>query len=310
MNDSNNIVDNNNSAIPTQTNNNSNVNVNSMPLPNEPLQPKQNISPMQPQEILANPNEPVAINNNVANVNFTSLANESLQPNQNVSPIQSQQNPTIDVNNSSNVNPFPNNNSTTVNSNSVNQQESIQQNGNSNNITQSNDSNDDELLKAFIGNNYNKITTRRFNIPGFFFTSFYMFYRKMFLYGILVFIVDLIIINLIKNSLIMSILIGIVVGLFVNKLYLYYAKKKINKIKLENSQKSIDELKNICTIKGGTSVGKIFLGFLTEIGIALVITIFMFIIGFGSFVGSFFNSDFWNMASEKHKINNPSSLKE
>ena len=39
---------------------------------------------------------------------------------------------------------------------------------------------EDELLKEFIGNNYKKITTRLFNFPGFFFTTLYMFYRKIF----------------------------------------------------------------------------------------------------------------------------------
>ena len=32
----------------------------------------------------------------------------------------------------------------------------------------------DELLREFIGKNYDKISTRQFNIAGFFFTMFYM----------------------------------------------------------------------------------------------------------------------------------------
>ena len=56
----------------------------------------------------------------------------------------------------------------------------------------SNLTNDDELLKEFIGKNYEKITTRRFNIAAFFFNSLYMFYRKMFGYGILTYLIFLV----------------------------------------------------------------------------------------------------------------------
>ena len=59
---------------------------------------------------------------------------------------------------------------------------------------------DDELLKAFIGNNYEKITTKPFNFAGFFFTTFYMFYRKMFLYALIVFLINLVILNVINDS--------------------------------------------------------------------------------------------------------------
>ncbi len=163
---------------------------------------------------------------------------------------------------------------------------------------------DDELLKAFIGKNYEKITTNPFNIAGFFFTSFYMFYRKMFLYGILLFIVNLIISNfLIKNSLVVSILLGLVVGFLINKVYLYYAKKKINKIKIANSQKSIEELKNICATKGGTSVGQIFLGFLAQFGIALVTILIMMLMGISTMLGDLLNPENWDITINGHKVN-------
>lgn len=138
----------------------------------------------------------------------------------------------------------------------------------------------EELLKAFIGKNYDKITKNLFNISGFFFTTFYLFYRKMFLYGILLFLINLIISNLLGNYITTTVL-NVLVGLLVNKVYLYYANKKIEKIKTKNSEKSINELKEICAKKGGTSIGKIFLGFLTEIVITLTIVIVMLIAGIG-----------------------------
>lgn len=96
---------------------------------------------------------------------------------------------------------------------------------------------DEELLKAFIGDNYDKITTQDFNFAGFFFWEFYMFYRKMFLYGLIAFIVNLILVNVTKyfivnvtvNFIVYCLLFGFAFGFFVNKIYLYYAKKKLLK---------------------------------------------------------------------------------
>ena len=69
-----------------------------------------------------------------------------------------------------------------------------------NNITTNINNNDDEeLLKAFIGKNYEKITTKSFNYPGFFFNSLYMFYRKMFGLGFLSSIIISIILTLVLN---------------------------------------------------------------------------------------------------------------
>ncbi len=270
MNNTNNMFD-NNGITPQQPNNIPNGNITPTPLQNETSN-NQTVAPMQQQN--SNPNQP---NNNYMSSELNGM------------------------------------NSTTANPAPVNQQINIQQPQNFSNVGQNytpnaNNFNDEELLRAFIGDNYEKIMTRPFNFAGFFFTTFYMFYRKMFLYGILLFIVNLIISNfIIKNSFIVSILLGIVVGFLINKVYLYYAKKKIDKIKLENPQKSNEELKNICSTKGGTSVGKIFLGFLAQFGIAFVAIIIMMFMGFSSFVGELFNLDNWDITINGNKINSSDS---
>lgn len=171
-----------------------------------------------------------------------------------------------------------------------------------------NNINDEDLVKAFIGNNYDKITTRTFNFAGFFFTTFYMFYRKMFLYGILFFLVNLVVLNVI-NSFIINLLFCVAVGFLVNKVYLYYVKKKIEKIKFQNSGKDINEIKGICISKGGTSIGQIFLGLLTEIGITIVVLFGMLIIGVGSIIGETFNIDNWNIIinSNENDVNDSNS---
>ncbi len=162
-------------------------------------------------------------------------------------------------------------------------------------------SNEEELLKAFIGANYDKITTKKFNFAGFFFSVFYMFYRKMFLYGLLLSII--LIISSIARAFVIYIVFSIVLGLFVNKIYLSYAKKKIAKIKCQNPQKNIDELKKICSEKGGTSIGILILGVLTEFGIAFIlVTILLLII-------SFSNLDLIKVSDiYSNKINNQDSI--
>lgn len=84
--------------------------------------------------------------------------------------------------------------------------------------------NDEDLLKSFIGNNYEKITRSPFNLAVFFFTSLYMFYRKMFLYGLLALLINLVILCLANNYLV-TYAFNVVVGLFINKIYLSYVKK-------------------------------------------------------------------------------------
>ncbi|MGN1370737.1 MAG: hypothetical protein ACI4XM_00440 [Candidatus Coprovivens sp.] len=170
---------------------------------------------------------------------------------------------------------------------------SIQQNANYPNSVAyqqptTNDTSNDDLIKFFIGKNYEKITTRNFNFAGFFFAGLYMFYRKMFLYGILFYLISLTV-SLITNNLFISLLLNILVGLFVNKLYLYFVNKRIEKIKIQNPNKSIDDIKLICMSKGGTSIGLIFWGFFSCIGIQLIVSVAMIIMGFGDVVSKYFN---------------------
>lgn len=129
---------------------------------------------------------------------------------------------------------------------------------------------DEELLKAFIGNNYEKLTTRQFNISAFFFTGAYMFYRKLTGYAILYFLLVLIIQGIFKVIPI-SIVFNILVGLFFNKFYVNYAKKRVNKIKNANVHRQPKDIKLICMKSGGVSVGNVFLGLLLEIIITFLL---------------------------------------
>lgn len=165
-----------------------------------------------------------------------------------------------------------------------------------------------ELLKAYIGKNYEKITTKKFNFAGAFFGALYMFYRKMFGYAIIVFLINLIILNVIKSSL-LNLITFLLVGIFVNDIYVKYANKKINNIKSKNPSKNIDELKSICSNKGGTSFGYLFLGIIIEIFIAIIITLIMALFNISTILGQIIklpNLKDWNTTVDT----NNSTLKE
>lgn len=159
--------------------------------------------------------------------------------------------------------------------------------------TSNNNIDDEELLKAYIGKNYDKITTRPFNVPAFFLGPLYMYYRKMFLYGFLIFIFMLLLI-IFTDRLELNI-IGGVIAFIANKLYIYNAKKKIEKIKIKNQDKDINELKKICEKKGGTSVGKLILGILTQLVVAIIALIITIIVGFSTIINELINLDNWEI---------------
>ncbi len=274
----NNVFNNNISSIPINPLPTNNVNAQPIVQPNLSMNGSdfsQNSNPIEGNSTLQPSNLVDSANSSTVNTNYGVEANSAVNPlqlNQNTSSVQPQNNVNSQINNDVSSN---------ISSTSVNQ------------------GGDDELLKAFIGNNYDKITTRPFNFAGFFFTTLYMFYRKMFGYGLLVFLLNFIVLNVINNF-IVTLAFNVAVGLLVNKIYLSYATNKIAVIKTSNSQKSIEELKSICSTKGGTSVGQIFLGLVAELGIALIVLFVMTLIGIGSFVGGLFNFGNWNITTIKN----------
>lgn len=134
----------------------------------------------------------------------------------------------------------------------------------SNNILNQNVPNsmdDESLLRCFIGENYNKITKRKFNFAACFFGSFYLFYRKMFWQGLVLYCITLGIITLFgSSSWLVLLAIAVFWGLAFNSSYVKYAKDEIERIKQENSDANPNIINFLCVSKGGTSTGNIFLG--------------------------------------------------
>ncbi len=113
---------------------------------------------------------------------------------------------------------------------------------------------DEELIKAYIGKNYEKISQKSFSLPAFFLTSIYLLYRKLYIYTLILIIGSIVLSFIPLISLISSLLISIVLGLKFNEIYLEEVKRKVEIIKLENKTATKEELLDICSKKGGTNI--------------------------------------------------------
>ena len=220
--------------------------------------------------------------NNENNLNEKTMdtTNPSVIPNNNGAP-----NPSVMPNNNGAPNPsvMPNNNGTPDSSvmpnNNGAPNPSVMPNNNGipnlGVIPNSNtNTEDDDLLKAFTGKNSDKILAGNFNFAAFFSGSIYFFYRKMYLYGVILFIIEMILSNLLKSQLItivIGLMLSFIVGLKTNQLYVNHARKKIRKIKKNGT--SNEEIKSNCIKKGGTSIASAILFVVTVIIIFVVISI-------------------------------------
>lgn len=123
---------------------------------------------------------------------------------------------------------------------------------------------DDDLKKAYIGNNADKLKSGRFSLPTLLLGIYYLLYRKMWLCSILWLIVVVVsnILAFVYKISYLSILplvyIIILSSLFTN-LYSLKVEKAIKKIKQNNQDKSNKELINICKRKGGVSIASVII---------------------------------------------------
>lgn len=117
---------------------------------------------------------------------------------------------------------------------------------------------DEELTKAYIGKNESKIKRKGGTILPILFGPVYYFYRKLYVEGLIWLGIILIGEFLINNSVI-YILSSLIAGFIFRILYLNNVKRNVAKIKEENSDKSIEELKSICSKRGGTNELVVFI---------------------------------------------------
>ena len=119
---------------------------------------------------------------------------------------------------------------------------------------------DEELIQAYIGKNEKKIRRKGGTILPILVGPAYYFYRKLYIEGV-IWIGIIIIVELFLENYALSIysFSAIIAGFIFRILYLNKVNKDISKIKKENLHKSIDDLKNICSKKGGTNELVVFI---------------------------------------------------
>ena len=141
-------------------------------------------------------------------------------------------------------------------------------------------------LRAFIGKNYDKFRSGRFNFAFFFFGNLYLFYRKMLVRGVVFTLIFTVIVPLIEYyfnitglSFTLLFFAELVYAFMINSSYYNYASKKVTNIQFTNMNKSSDEIENICRKKGGRSLLYILLGLLISSVATTILTIILYILG-------------------------------
>ena len=130
--------------------------------------------------------------------------------------------------------------------------------------------NDEEFRRVWMGKLYDKATTKKFNWSAFFFGGFYFFYRKLYLWGFLFFILS--VLPLINN---------IICGLSFYSLYKSHINKTLEQNK--NNVQSPNQLLDIAKAKGGTSAGSAIIAglllFVVPVAIVAISLVNIFLIG-------------------------------
>lgn len=140
------------------------------------------------------------------------------------------------------------------------------------NYSQAYSNTEENLLKDYIGKNYEQLKQPRFSFPAFFLGGYYLIYRKMYLYGFLLLLLNISILFL-PELIFILFFVNIIVATNFNKLYYTFATKKVDNLKQKNENKDSTELLQLAKRKGGTNIG-------TPIAIAFLIFFTVFISAF------------------------------
>lgn len=109
------------------------------------------------------------------------------------------------------------------------------------------------LVEAYIGKDYKSISTNIMNIFAIFLSWIYFIYKKMYIIGILGFLLTGFVYKYCYDFLIIYIIIVMVgSGMLFNTIYLHVVKRRVNRLKKRRS--SLKEQKELCKRKGGTNL--------------------------------------------------------
>ena len=136
-----------------------------------------------------------------------------------------------------------------------------------------NDSMTNELIKHYIGSNYDSIARGGFSIPCLFFGIGYLAYRKFWRLFILVLFGYIFLPFLFFPA---TLIVNIGLGIKFKQEYLKYVKETVINLRKQNQNASFEDLKQQCQMRGG--VNKYLLVILAIIIISFIYFIFNFTI--------------------------------
>lgn len=138
------------------------------------------------------------------------------------------------------------------------------------------------LIDAYIGRNADKLRNFGFSWCMFFLGVLYAFYRKMWLFGIIM-ILLYVVASMITGNIplinrILDFVIGIVASMIFKEKYIAHVTKKVANIQSKYPNKTHEELIKICKKKGGISILAliIILGWVGLVMFLLISSLFMF----------------------------------
>ena len=108
----------------------------------------------------------------------------------------------------------------------------------------------EDLLKVYIGNNYEKVINKTYSFNGLILSYFYLLYRKMYVIPIVLFVICTILVY-ITDMWFIYLLPCLLFAFLFNKLYIKKAEVYISKINIE--EKKYGDIKIECKRAGGTS---------------------------------------------------------
>ena len=125
----------------------------------------------------------------------------------------------------------------------------------------------EDCLEAYIGEDYNIIKKKFFNIYAFLLSWAYVLYRKLYITGILGLLLALLCLLKSKVLLIIYLVASMVIwGFLFNKYYIFVAKKRIERYIAKSDDTDRYKMVNICAKRGGVSILKALLIYLIFLG--------------------------------------------
>lgn len=118
---------------------------------------------------------------------------------------------------------------------------------------------DSYLVRKYIGANADKLLGNTVNVPAFFFSGLYYFYRKMYLYGIVFLIIDIAILFL-PYYYFWLLVFRLLLLFSTNKIYISSVYNDVQFIKESNKDKKRDDIARECSRSGGAHISGIIVG--------------------------------------------------